>query len=227
MDTEQEIPSTNKLVSPVTLEEFFESIPPGRVVQVERISERRIHTPAPISAPGSEVSSCRLHGPDLRLYCPTDTCNGSRFFERVGDGPYLLKETTINCFVNYRCRNCQKTAKVYAISISLNANETHGTMFKFGETPPFGPPTPARVISLIGPDKDYFLKGRRAENQALGMAAFAYYRRVVENQKNRMLNEIIRAAEKLRAPQELIDELRNAQNETQFSKAVSLIKHGM
>jgi hypothetical protein len=59
------------------------------------------------------------------------------------------------------------------------------------------------------------------------MAAFAYYRRVVENQKNRMLNEIIRAAEKLRAPQELIDELRNAQNETQFSKAVSLIKHGM
>ena len=57
--------------------------------------------------------------------------------------------------------------------------------------PPFGPPTPARVITLIGPDKEYYLKGRRAENQGMGIGAFSYYRRVVENQKNRIIDEVI------------------------------------
>jgi len=100
-------------------------------------------------------------------------------------------------------------------------------MYKFGETPPFGPPTPARVISLIGPDKEYFLKGRRAENQGLGIGAFAYYRRVVENQKNRILEEVIRVSERIGAPHEVITDLRTAISETQFSKAMSSIKHGI
>jgi hypothetical protein len=38
--------------------------------------------------------------------------------------------------------------------------------------------------------------GRRAENQGMGIGAFAYYRRVVENQKNRIIAEIKRVAEK-------------------------------
>jgi hypothetical protein len=42
-------------------------------------------------------------------------------------------------------------------------------MLKFGEVEPFGPPTPARVITLLGPEKDYYLKGRRAENQGMGI----------------------------------------------------------
>jgi len=46
------------------------------------------------------------------------------------------------------------------------------------------------VITLIGPDREIFLRGRRAENQGLGIGAFAYYRRVVENQKGRIITQI-------------------------------------
>lgn len=100
-------------------------------------------------------------------------------------------------------------------------------MFKFGENPPFGPPTPTRVISLVGPEKDYYLKGRRAENQGLGIAAFAYYRRVVENQKSRIFDEIIRVSQKIGASKEILDDLNNANKENQFSKAVAAVKHGI
>jgi hypothetical protein len=31
--------------------------------------------------------------------------------------------------------------------------------YKIGELPIYGPPTPARLISLIGPDREIFLKG--------------------------------------------------------------------
>jgi hypothetical protein len=77
---------------------------------------------------------------------------------------------------------------------------------------------------MIGPDKDLFLKGRAAESQGLGIAAFAYYRRIVEGQKNRLLDEVIRVARLLGAKAEIIATLEAAQNETQFSRAVEMVK---
>ena len=68
------------------------------------------------------------------------------------------------------------------------------------------------------------MKGRRCENQGLGIGAFAYYRRVVENQKNRILAEIIRVAQSISAPAETISALQGAQNEPQFSKAIDGVK---
>lgn len=77
------------------------------------------------------------------------------------------------------------------------------------------------MIKLIGPDRELFLKGRRCENQGLGIGAFSYYRRVVENQKNRILDEILKVAKKLNAPAETIRELESAKAEIQFSKALA------
>jgi len=71
------------------------------------------------------------------------------------------------------------------------------------------------------------LKGRRCENQGLGIGAFTYYRRVVENQKNRILNEIIKVSEKIGAPEQKINALKAAQNEDQFSKSLEMAKDAL
>jgi hypothetical protein len=163
----------------------------------------------------------------LTLFCDSECCSGPRFFSCDGDAPYLSQQDINQVFVTYRCRNCGESTKTYALLIFMHQGPRNGKMYKFGELPSFGPPTPAKVISLIGPNKEYFLKGRRAENQGLGIAAFAYYRRIVENQKNRILGEIIRVSERIRAPQEVIADLQTAISEVQFSKAVASIKHGI
>jgi hypothetical protein len=80
------------------------------------------------------------------------------------------------------------------------------------------------LIKLIGPERELFLKGRRCENQGLGIGAFAYYRRVVENQKSRILGEIIKVSEKLNIPSEHTSILKAAQKETQFSRAMESVK---
>jgi hypothetical protein len=95
---------------------------------------------------------------------------------------------------------------------------------KIGEFPAFGPRTPARVISMIGPDKDVFLKGRRSESQGLGIGAFAYYRRVVENQKGRIINQIESVARRLGASEDILKRFQIAASETQFSKAIDDVK---
>jgi hypothetical protein len=87
--------------------------------------------------------------------------------------------------------------------------------------------SPPACESLSGLIRIKFNKGLRSEAQGLGVGAFAYYRQVVENQKDRLIDEIINVANLGNPPPELIAELSEAKGETQFSSAVEKIKHGI
>jgi hypothetical protein len=163
--------------------------------------------------------------PDIKLHC--EVCEGVRSFECTDGTTYLEGDAWKFDFLHFRCRNCRKEQKIYSVAVRQKANDAVGIAVKFGESPPFGPHTPSRVISLIGPDRDLFLKGRRAENRGLGIGAFSYYRRVVDNQKGRIISEIAKVAEKLGAKPDVLEEFKTAAKETQFSKAVEMIKHGI
>ena len=178
-----------------------------------------------------------LNTPDLELHCSDDSCNGVRFFRCTNvfsnAGPYsgenTLKENNVNYLhVIYQCSNCQRAQKVYSLAVILLTGEhSYEMCCKLGEIPPYGPLVPPRLIKLIGPDRDIFLKGRNCENQGLGIGAFAYYRRVVENQKRRILKEIVKVSEKIGVPQDKIDTLHEAIEETQFSKSLKMTKDAM
>jgi hypothetical protein len=172
--------------------------------------------------------SPRLQTPDVFLYCDSESCDGHRFFEYFSGNTYLSNEW-IFTFLHYRCRNCQKKTKTYAIAVRpTKSNPPSGRAEKFGENPRFGPHTPPRLFKLIGEeDRELFLQGRRAESRAMGIGAFAYYRRVVENQKARIIGEISKVAAKLGAQHEVLREFEAAAKETQFSKAIEQIKHGI
>jgi hypothetical protein len=200
----------------LTVKAFFEGVPPGKSESVECLG---------IAVRGHGLS-WEMQIPTIQLHCNNEACSGIRFFEPT-DTKNLRPGEQREHFITFVCRNCKHTRKTYAIWSRLNRDDMNGELMKFGEFPPFGPPTPARVIAIIGGERDYFLKGRRAENQGLGIAAFAYYRRVVENQKTRIIEEVIRVAQKIGAAKVVIDDLNAARDETQFSRAVEAIKHGV
>jgi len=79
-------------------------------------------------------------------------------------------------------------------------------------------------MSLVGSERTNFLKGRRCENQNLGVGAFSYYRRVVEAQRGRIFEAIIAAAQKLDMAPEDLKTLRVAAAENQFSKSLDMAK---
>jgi hypothetical protein len=118
-----------------------------------------------------------------------------------------------------------KTGQDFALRVQ-GGGQGHfeGQVTKFGEWPPFGPSTPARFVSLIGPDRDLFLKGRRSESQGLGIGAFAYYRRVVENNKARLIDAIANVGKHTGLSSDDITKLETAKGEIQFSKAIDSIK---
>jgi hypothetical protein len=159
--------------------------------------------------------------PDLQLYCGSDACVGVRFFHSQS-APHA-EESGSPFFLTYVCRNCSKTSKIFAVFACVT-NNMDGIAVKLGEFPPYGPPVPPRVVSLIGPDRDLFLSGRRAENHGLGIGAFAYYRRVIENQKGRLITEIAKVAKRVGASPRTIQALEEAATEAQFSRAVEMVK---
>ena len=215
-----------------TLSEFLQSTPPNQWRHISNLSVEKVEYTSSYPAVSTELNT-----PDLELHCSDDSCNGVRFFRCTNifssAGPYFeentLKENNANyLYVIYQCSNCQKTQKVFALAVKLSTNEEFaGLCRKLGELPLYGPPVPSRLIKLIGPDKDAFIKGRNCENQGLGIGAFTYYRRVVENQKNRILKEIVKVFQKVGVSQDKIDTLHEAIKETQFSKALGMAKDVM
>lgn len=201
--------------APISLKQFFESTPPGTWVLVTDVSSQ--------SRQGTSYSNLNLT--ELELYCDKDSCARELFFESTSHVSVTVGWN--DEFVSYRCKNCEKSFKRFSIVVKLHKNFRDAEMFKYGEIPSFGPPTPKKVQSMLGEHRDYFFKGRRSENQGMGIAAFSYYRRVIDGQKNVIFDEIIKVSEVLKAPPELIAELHAAKNEGRFTQGIDVIKHAL
>lgn len=218
MTSESKSETIHEEIERISISEFLETCPPNRVAHLSDLGHRKR-----FQAGGFRDNM--LSTPEIQLHCPSESCNGVRFFRCVNGFNISLNTEYEYIYITYRCSNCQKHQKTYSLAAKLDAEGSEtGEVYKFGELPAFGPPTPPKLVKLIGPDRDTLLKGRRCENQGLGIGAFIYYRRVVENQKNRILNEIIKVSEKIGAPTEKLDILRQAVSETQFSKALEMAK---
>lgn len=204
--------------APISFSEFLESIPPSTLTNVADFAKASYYQ-------GGGYRAHELVTPEVQLHCPSDACNGTRFFRRTSPSvPDLPDDKYEFLYVTYVCSNCRKTEKTFSLAVQRDKGENSGKCYKFGELPDYGPPTPSRLIKLVGPDRELFLKGRRSENQGLGVGAFAYYRRVVKSQKNRILDEIIKVSTKISSPPEAIKTLEAAKQETQFSKALASVK---
>ena len=210
-------PNDTKKPKPIPFTTFLESIPPGakRTISDLFTSSRR----DPIGIPIWTVSS-----PKIQLHCPTAaTCGGDRTFEVYLGGEHHDGDI----FLTYVCRNCKRCFKTYALQLirEENQRDATGSAEKYGEMPVFGSPLPPRLISMAGADHELLLNGWRSESQSLGIGSFGYYRRVVEHQKDRILKEVRKAAERLGANEDLLSSLDRAKEETQFSKAINLVKN--
>lgn len=220
-DTEKDM---NQEPDPIPLSEFLESHPPSSLVSISDIAKEDTQ----YLTSGGSCTSYYLNKPEIQLHCSDDSCNGIRFFRCTSEENIGIPDNTYKyVYLSYICSNCRKTIKTFSLAITRENNQTKGHCYKFGEMPLYGPPTPSRLIKLIGPDREIFLKGRRCENQGLGIGAFVYYRRVVENQKNRILGEILKVSEKLGVDSIILEILKQAQAETQFSKALSDVKNAI
>jgi hypothetical protein len=202
----------------LTFKVFLETVHPS--------VEKRVSGLCRQSRSGAIPVQCNLATPELRLHCPT--CGGTRTFRSAPAGPVIRPTLREKVFLTYICGDCHREVKLFALLVALDEEGGGGGVcLKLGEKPAFGVPVPNRLLRLFGADRDNFIKGRQCENQGLGVGAFAYYRRVVENHRAEIFDEIVQVCQTIGAPLELIDELRAARDQVSFSDAIDKIKAGL
>jgi hypothetical protein len=202
---------------------FLQETPPQQIRELEFYSTPKVEQ---TNNPGILVN---LSYPTIELHCRGWMCDGPRIFRYESDNDYgreylLVHDKWQYAFIRYVCGNCQDEMKIYAIALRAESQPyVRVIAYKFGEFPKYGPETPPRLISLIGPDKDLFLKGRQSESQGLGIGALTYYRRVVEQHKDRIIDEIIKVAKRIGKNENFIAILVDAKKNPRFSDAVDQI----
>ena len=193
---------------------FLESSPPGKQQAITETA-------------GKSQNIWIFEIPAVQLHCDSEHCGGVRFFDTGIGQVNFYNESWQQLFLNYSCRHCKSTDKAYALLIRVQHRTSPTEAIKLGEWPIFAPHVPSRVLSMVGQDQELFLKGRRAESLGMGIAAFAYYRRVVENQKSRLIDQIVTVARRINADASIIARLEQARDETQFTTAVEMIRDAM
>ncbi|CAK1880100.1 hypothetical protein [Vibrio crassostreae] len=170
------------------------------------------------------------------LYCSGEGCKSYQYFTPLATSSFFVShpDNQINK-LEFRCKNCEQTVKTFYILFDVGhfegnfpTNETPITIQKVGEFPRFGKQAPNQVSKLIGSERDHFFKGTICENMGMGIAAFSYYRRVIDARKNNIFDKIIKVLElNKETNRDLIQELSEAKEETQFTNAVGKIKHAL
>ena len=186
---------------------FLETTPPNTSLEIPGLVEQR----------GDFYWSFRT--PQIKLHCEHD--GGPRRFEppsrEIG-----FRYPPGYVFITYTCRDCQRTDKTFAV-MAIGINATDVEVMKLGEYPPFSAPISSRIQKLLSKeDLELYRKGSRAEAQGLGIGAATYFRRIVEKQWQCLVTEIREAADRLGADN--LDLYNAALQETQFSKAVKILK---
>jgi hypothetical protein len=165
--------------------------------------------------------------PSIQAYCDSDKCGGMRFFDCEDTYSSLSHEEITIVGLHYRCRHCQEGYKWFSLLTLKTKDGCSGYAIKLGEWPKFGEQVPQQVLSLIEPDSELFLKGKESEDLGFGIGAFDYFRRVVENQWQRLLDEIMKVLIHLEKPKETIELFKKAKSQTRFDDAITCIKDKM
>jgi len=93
---------------PLTFKAFLEGVPPNRECEVVEV--RRAIYRSPDSVKGVGPSR-------LLLYCDTPVCKGDRYFDTFGEYKRFEPDQDRDIFLTYRCSNCKKTLKKYALRL--------------------------------------------------------------------------------------------------------------
>ena len=191
---------------------FLETTPPNTPVRISGLAV-------------SHGNAWEIVNPYIELHCEHD--DGVRRFAPASSNVFLTQPpiTPSYKFIVYRCRDCQSIEKTFAVLIDHWDFEdlSNVEVMKLGEYPPFSAPISSRIQKLLSDsDLELYRKGVRAEAQGLGIGAATYFRRIVDEQWQRLVKEIRRAAERLGV--EDLGVYDAAMVETQFSKAVAMLK---
>lgn len=141
---------------------------------------------------------------ELRMYCDHPKCKGPTQW-KVDDQVVYFKSGGINqrC---YTCRNCGESEQYY--QFVWQENKDDNIFIKVGQYPPLSIEPSPEMEKALGPeDSELYKKGLIEFQFGHGIGCVAYFRRVLENKINALLDLIAEAARNENVASEHIEKI--------------------
>jgi len=129
--------------------------------------------------------------PDVRVNMNCPTCSShqtfamtNKYWEAYSYTNYPLAGIVFRMV--YCCIHCQKFERVFYVK----ADEKRQWLMKVGQYPAWEIEGDANIERMLGAHSSYFRKGLVCESQGYGIGAFGYYRRIVEEVIDKLLDEV-------------------------------------
>jgi hypothetical protein len=202
-----------------------DSSQPESITLAQLLQDEPLHSPRLISSLFSDPHHGQIDFPqEIHIHCAHEKCRGVRRHVRSGKSGLLVHAGDLYQFVSYECTNCTIPGKVFGVKARLSTLKK-GMCVKLYEEPAFGHPIPKRLFQVIGEtNREPFLQARRAIGRGLGIGAYTYYRRIVENTKFELVDSVLEVARATNASPDQIKLIEHAQSERQFSKAIETLR---
>jgi len=139
------------------------------------------------------------------------TCKRSRpFSDRrargSGSGNSVPKlESSIYSFL-FKCDSCSSSKYAFFIEVDIE----NGKIRKVGQSPAWSINLDKDIDRFLEDDSEFFKKALICESQGYGIAAFSYYRRVVENSIGKILDNLRSILEMQGSSSEMIEQIDRA-----------------
>lgn len=131
---------------------------------------------------------------------------------------------TVGAFklLRYKCVNCEKDS-VYYLIVMVES----GPSMKVGQFPMQSARVPNSIAKRLGDSAPLYRKALTCRNEGYGLAAVAYFRRVVEDKTNELIDVVADAAEAHSVPSSDVVKIRLAKNEKAYEEKLQVAAHAI
>lgn len=125
----------------------------------------------------------------------------------------------VHAYVCHRCRN--NAVQYFVIQI------TNGAYMKVGQYPRQSVRVPNNVEKRLGASTDFYQKALTSRSEGYGLGAVAYFRRVVEDKTNELIDVVADAAAAYGVPEKDVETVRAAKDEKVFEDKLKIAAQAM
>lgn len=143
----------------------------------------------------------------LRMFCDHNKCKALTWWDAENHDVYFKSSFIVERM--YVCRNCGQSVQHY--QLIWQEKSDCNLFIKVGQWPPLSIEPSPELARALGPeDLNLYKRGLIDFNFGHGIGAIGYFRRVLENKINALLDLIVEAAQNAKAPGEHLAEVEAA-----------------
>lgn len=146
-------------------------------------------------------------------------CGKETTWKFVGDHTSAVTSFQL---LHYKCFKCGND-DVFFLIVPLK----NGALLKAGQFPMPLVRVPKSIEKRLGDSADFYRKALTCRNEGFGLAAVAYFRRVVEDKTNELIDVVADAAEAHSVAAAEVAKIRNAKKERTYEDKLKVAAHAI